>query len=418
MSYGHDLDVQKSYPRPYSNHVGQSSETEPILSCPRGPPRKPKQSGHALWVGNLPASTTVGALKDHFSREATGDIESVFLISKSNCAFVNYQSEAACFAAMDRFHNSRFQGVRLVCRPRHSTPVSESSHPLGSTTQSPGKLVETSPQIADFKSFSDLVIVDGSARHSYQKEPQQDVAVNLDGVNGYGEHSSLDSARVPENYFIVKSLTLQDLEASVRSGVWASQSRNKSALNHAYETADNVFLVFSANKSGEYFGYARMISPITSAASPCSASLQPKTRDTGTGPECILTLATQWAPRGRIVDDSARGTIFWEVERGESGHAFGDFQAQQQEKGSKQTQDWGESFEVGWISTTRLSFYRTRGLRNPWNENKEIKIARDGTEIEPSIGRRLVQMFHQAAQPLQGARSMPPNITPATPHSS
>jgi hypothetical protein len=186
-------------------------------------------------VGNLPPSTTVGALKDHFSREATYDIESVFLISKSNCAFVNYQSETACFAAMDRFHNSRFRGVRLVCRPRHSTPVSGSSHPLGPTTRSSGNAVETSPQIANSKSLSNPVIVDGSASHSPEKEPRQDAAVNLDGVNGYGEHCSLDSAHVPEKYFVVKSLTLQDLEASVHSGVWASQSRNKAALNHAYE---------------------------------------------------------------------------------------------------------------------------------------------------------------------------------------
>jgi hypothetical protein len=57
----------------------------PTSSIPRGPPRKPKQSGHALWVGNLPSATTVLALKDHFSREATKDIDSVFLISKSNC---------------------------------------------------------------------------------------------------------------------------------------------------------------------------------------------------------------------------------------------------------------------------------------------------------------------------------------------
>jgi hypothetical protein len=161
-----------------------------------------------------------------------------------------------------------------------------------------------------------------------------------------------------------------------------------------------------------------MISPITSAAIPRSTSLRPGPRDMGTGPKSILTPATQWAPRGHILDDSARGTIFWEAERGEAGYGFGDTQAPQQEEGSKQLQDWGESFEVEWISTTRLSFYRTRGLRNPWNENKEIKIARDGTEIEPSIGRRLVQMFHQPAQPIWGARSMPPNITPTTPHFS
>lgn len=38
-----------------------------------------------------------------------------------------------------------------------------------------------------------------------------------------------------ERYFIVKSLTLQDLESSVRNGIWATQSHNEEALNKAYE---------------------------------------------------------------------------------------------------------------------------------------------------------------------------------------
>jgi hypothetical protein len=222
-------------------------------------------------VGNLPPSTTVGALKDHFSREATDHIESVFLISKSNCAFVNYQSETACFAAMDRFHYSHFQGVRLVCRPRHSTPISGFSHALGPTARSSGDVAETSPQIADSKSLSDPVIVNGSASHSPRKEPQQDVAVNLDGVNGYGEHSSLDSARVPDKYFIVKSLTRQDLEASVRSGVWASQSRNKATLNHAYEVRAFAIGILIGEKTKRLTIRYRL--PTTSSSSSLPTSL-------------------------------------------------------------------------------------------------------------------------------------------------
>jgi hypothetical protein len=42
-----------------------------------------------------------------------------------------------------------------------------------------------------------------------------------------------------------------------------------------------------------------------------------------------------------------------------------------------------------------LPFRLTQGLRNPWNANREIKVALDGTEIEPSVGRRLIQMFHR-----------------------
>ena len=39
----------------------------------------------------------------------------------------------------------------------------------------------------------------------------------------------------PKKYFIVKSLTLQDLELSVRNGIWATQSHNEETLNKAFE---------------------------------------------------------------------------------------------------------------------------------------------------------------------------------------
>jgi hypothetical protein len=141
-----------------------------------------------------------------------------------------------------------------------------------------------------------------------------------------------------------------------------------------------------------------MTSPISSRLTTASIKLQPKTKDLDSGPKSIPTPATQWAPKGRILDDSARGTIFWEVDNApehEDEKSTQHTEQEEKETGSlRQRQEWGKSFQVDWISTNRLPFYRTRGLRNPWNENREIKIARDGTEIEPSIGQRLVQMFH------------------------
>jgi hypothetical protein len=299
------------------------------------------------------------------------DIQSLFLISKSNCAFVNYKSEAACVAAMNRFHDSRFHGVRLVCRLRRgsagttSTPASaESSKAVATTDTSPEAAVAS--DLAD--GHSDPIIVGGAP--------------------------SPGTTKVPEKFFIVKSLTLQDLEASVRNGIWATQSHNEATLNQAFNAAENVYLIFSANKSGEYFGYARMCSEIAGEAVSIGSTPSPQPPTSSDGPKSIPTPATETAPRGRIIDDSARGTIFWEAEvadEEESGSP---------DKGSEEGsdgQDLGRPFKIEWISTARLPFYRTRGLRNPWNANREVKIARDGTELEPSIGKRLVQMFHRPA---------------------
>lgn len=179
-------------------------------ALPRGPPRKPKQSGHALWVGNLPPGTNVIDLKDHFSRSATKDIESVFLISKSNCAFINYKSDTACNDAMTRFHDSKFKGVRLVCRLRRHSSASPAP-----ATQLHGDAQENT---------------ETNETHTNAKTPD---------IEGKQEKYR---EQLKNRIFILKSLTVEDLDLSVKNGVWATQTHNEEVLNHAFEVAISLFL--------------------------------------------------------------------------------------------------------------------------------------------------------------------------------
>lgn len=119
-------------------------------------------------------------------------------------------------------------------------------------------------------------------------------------------------------------------------------------------------------------------------------------------PKAIPTPQTEFTPKGRIIDDSARGTIFWEVERDENEGSDDEEEnnSDDQDQESSTRKAWGKPFKLEWISTTRLPFYRTRGLRNPWNSNREVKIARDGTELETAIGRRLLGLFHRLPSPV------------------
>jgi hypothetical protein len=115
----------------------------------------------------------------------------------------------------------------------------------------------------------------------------------------------------------------------------------------------------------------------------------------------ISTLVTQFAPRGRIINNLALRTIFWEVERDrEDKDDKTSSNKSSQDLGSLALKAVGKPFKIKWLSTTRLLFYRARGLRNPWNSNREVKIARDGTELETAIGRRLIRLFHQISSPL------------------
>lgn len=247
---------------------------------------------------------------------------------------------------------------------------------------------------ADGEPNSPVIVGDVGSRKSSAAE-------QADGpmVDGHADHgSTVDgvasnglSAKVPEKFFVIKSLTLQDLEASVRNGLWVTQSHNETKLNSAFEEAENVYLIFSANKSGEYFGYARMASLIQ--PEPASES-DPTTNGAAAAhtPRSIPTVATATARKGRIIDDTARGTIFWEVDssddEGEDGMHL--------RRTSSASTARGGQFSVEWRSWNRIPFYMTQGLRNPWNANREVKIARDGTEMDPRIGKRLLQLFHTA----------------------
>ena len=61
-----------------------------------------------------------------------------------------------------------------------------------------------------------------------------------------------------------------------------------------------------------------------------------------------------------------------------------------EDSGEGKPDGWGREFKIEWLRTERLPFHRTRHLRNPWNHDREVKVSRDGTELEPSVGQRLL----------------------------
>ena len=40
-------------------------------------------------------------------------------------------------------------------------------------------------------------------------------------------------------------------------GLWATQRHNEEILDQAFRSSKEVYLIFSVNKSGEFYGYAR-----------------------------------------------------------------------------------------------------------------------------------------------------------------
>lgn len=397
------------------------------MTAPRGPPRKPRQSGFALWVGNLPFGASIVALKDHFSRDARHEIESLCLLAPSSCAFVNYKSEAAVNAAHHRFNGSRFGPVRLLCRVRGGKEHRTSGERISPITGPPGL----------------LSLPAGPAT------PPTDVVEEMAGLQLNGSMDSTNCTGAPpaslprggDRFFIVKSLTLQDLQLSMKNGRWETQPHNRALFDDAFDSAANVFLIFSVNKSGEYFGYARMASrsfePDSAENTSGSTGNTEGQQEVDHNAGLIITptAATETAPAGHIVEDAIRGTLFWEADAEETDTtgtdggvavdpATGDASkstcvdgARRESNGSPSAGSSSKSpsgsnsfaeppsrqFKVDWRSAQCVPFRRTKGMRNPWNENKEVKVARDGTELETSIGRQLLTLFHEGSQ---GAKSV------------
>lgn len=190
-----------------------------------------------------------------------------------------------------------------------------------------------------------------------------------------------------------------------------------------------------------------MLSGIEDANDVADKNLPPRSLPSSIPPTessvTIPTPATEHAPKGYIIDDSARGTIFWEADRDDDNNNNAEPKAVEEDdstggagSGSGEApesdadqQSLGHPFQIEWLSTEKLPFHRARGLRNPWNQNREVKIARDGVEIEPSVGRRLVNLFHSGPQPAgtvpsggqpqhafpSGQRMMPPLLYPVDP---
>lgn len=175
-----------------------------------------KSEGHAIWIGNLPPQTDLMSLVHHVCKEAPG-LESLFLISKSNCAFANFKDEKICAQAQQKLHDSKFQTVRLVSRLRKSTVegVAGVTAPTGPAASSG---LQTPHETA-----AEPEATDGT-REDQATSPTASTKRTADTNGG-----------VPQDkFFILKSLTVEDLELSVRTGIWATQSHNEETLNSAF----------------------------------------------------------------------------------------------------------------------------------------------------------------------------------------
>ncbi len=162
------------------------------------------------------------SLVHHICREASG-LQSLFLISKSNCAFANFKDEPSCLAAQQKVHDSKFQSVRLVSRLRKNTVEGASgvTAPTGPVALATQQAAPRSPNAEETNAAPSALPTPATTEDpgpAVRAPPPQ-----------------------KEKFFILKSLTVEDLDLSVRTGVWATQAHNERSLNDAFKVGEHFW---------------------------------------------------------------------------------------------------------------------------------------------------------------------------------
>lgn len=278
-------------------------------------PQQGPRSDFVLWCGNVPQNATVEELWEFFSRltpeeyrswqstaearEQAGDelaeadveghgVLSIFIISRSNCAFINYASPAHLERAVKFFHGKQVRPhdprcPKLVCRVRKKDDEAQAGvagqrgrgiHVAWLKQQ---RELERAEMAASDAQTNDPMSPTSSSRVSTEpmSPSRKDTAPVAAGLATAGSYSSSGSAsytstnsslfRHPafrHRYFILKSLRSDDLDRSIETGYWATQPHNENVLDQAYRNSETVFLIFGVNQTGEFYGYAKMAGPI------------------------------------------------------------------------------------------------------------------------------------------------------------
>jgi len=163
---------------------------------------------------------------------------------------------------------------------------------------------------------------------------QQTAIVNL--------HAKLfENAR----FFIIKSSNMENIDISQQMNEWSTTQTNERKLVDAYSQGD-VILIFSANKSGVFQGYAIMTSFISDTKSP------------------------HWNNESQV--------------------------------------KLGGVFKIQWLSSCVLPLSKVKNINNPMNYGESVANSRDTTEVTKDIGILLCNLCYEQEKCDLMYKSKPP----------
>lgn len=182
----------------------------------------------------------------------------------------------------------------------------------------------------------------------------------------FAANTSIDDTR----FFIVKSFNEDNVLNCIRDSTWNTQLHVGKHLSHAFQSSENVILVFSINRSKAFQGY---VSNTSKPFFPIRAVI-------GSPRNLHLTKAPVQARMeslpGSVLTPNWQETINWEL---------------------------AGAFKIRWLAICSTRFQKIGHLRNSYNENLPVLIGKDGQEIESQCGWALLEFIDAEAEELLSA---------------
>lgn len=219
--------------------------------------------------------------------------------------------------------------------------------------ESDNNITKDTPELENKRSPSSTKKIKSVINFNRDEDENDNFDETIEGKTSDDKHhksygSLLKSFFKDACYFQIKSINHENVDLSKSLGVWSTQPQNESRLCSAFREHRNVILIFSVQQSGAFQGFARMISESKPSTKPIP-----------------------WILPERLNNKSLGGVI-----------------------------------KVDWLCTKDLPFHETQDLYNPFNDNKPVKVARDGQQVEPSVGKKLCKLFpHDSRKQLVSAIS-------------
>ncbi|KAK1249032.1 hypothetical protein MKX07_002548 [Trichoderma sp. CBMAI-0711] len=263
----------------------------------------------------------------------------VFAVSSERCG-----SE---ISSLTRGAGSDNGSMAFGHRPVSRQKLADAAPPSVASMQNPQPAVEATPSPVDpDEDCQEAKSPPVSAWFEKERMPWPPVSgwgASLDSIpprfskgkpaNKYPLAQSLSSVPKQESrYFLVKSFNESNVEMSQRDGLWITKAKNGSLFASAFNQRQNVYLLFSINKSKAFQGYARMTS----------------------------------APDANISPAKWMNNITWEA---------------------------SDPFRIEWLNTRRTEFWKLGDLKNPLNDGKPVFVGRDGQEYPETCGRAMIRIL-------------------------